>query len=199
MSEEPKYFDVRRDFWKENFTRALSYEDYLDASPKDKAEKWRNMEANIPALGAEDRKRLSGKDRKLNVLVSSGVWCGDCVRQGPMLKIICEGVGPDADLRFAERDDFPELARELRILGALRVPVVVFLAENFFEVGRFGDRLLTVYRRKLKQELGEACDTGLVVPPEDELVSEQKEWIDIFERMLIMERLAPVLRSGHNN
>ena len=66
-------------------------------------------------------------------------------------------------------------------------------------MGRFGDRLLSAYRAKAARELGEACSTGLFAPPIDELLAERSEWLDIFERMLLMLRLAPPLRARYGD
>lgn len=199
MPEKPKYYDKRSDFWKKHFERGLAYEAYLKSSESDKAARWAAMAKEVPAPDEEQKKRLAGHNRRLNVLVYSGIWCGDCVRQGPMFHHIAEAIGADADLRFVDRDSSEELQEELRVLGALRVPVVVFLTEDFHEIGRFGDRLLTVYRSKARNELGAACSTGLVAPPKDELLAELNEWVDIFERMLLMARLAPPLRARYGD
>ncbi|MCB9515451.1 MAG: thioredoxin family protein [Candidatus Krumholzibacteriia bacterium] len=202
MGTEAVYRDRRADFWREHFERALPYDAYLAASPEVHAAKWRAMESSIPALDASTRERLTGHARQLNLLVYSGVWCGDCVRQGPMLQRLAAAVGPApgaATLRFVERDGAPALQEELRVLGALRVPVAVFLSEDFHEVGRFGDRLLTVYRAKRERETGEACALGLLPPPEGQLAAELAEWADIVERMLLMLRLAPPLRARHGD
>jgi len=203
MSAQAVYRDSRAGFWREHFERALSYDAYLEASPDVHAEKWRAMAAELPALDADTRARLEGYGRALKVLVYSGVWCGDCVRQGPMLQLLAGAVGPapasTAELRFIERDSSPALQEELRILGALRVPVAVFLSEDFHEIGRFGDRMLTTYRAKRERELGEACSTGLLPPPERQLAAEQSEWTDIVERMLLMLRLSPPLRARHGD
>ena len=205
MTGKPKYRDKRASFWKEHFDLALPYNGYLEQGDPAHAAKWKNMAVALPALSKEQAARLKGFNRRLIVLVYSGIWCGDCVRQGPMIQAVAESVGTAAaggteiDLRFIERDASEELRDELRVLGALRVPVVVFLSEDFFEVGRFGDRLLTVYRRKAERETGAACDAGLVAPGKDELAAEQAEWVDIFERMLLMLRLAPPLRERHGD
>ena len=92
----------------------------------------------------------------------------------------------------------PELRDELRVLGAMRVPIVLFLTEDFHEIGRYGDRPLTVYREKAATELGAACplpgsaDGGA-------LAAETAEWLDVFERMILMARLAPPLRARHGD
>ena len=132
------------------------------------------------------------------MLCLSGIWCGDCVRSVPIVARLAETAGPSVDLRFVDRDAIPELRDELRVLGAMRVPVVVFLTEDFHEIGRFGDRPLTVYREKAATELGAACplpgsaDGGV-------LAAETDEWLDVFERMILMARLAPPLRARHGD
>lgn len=199
MTDKPKYYDVRADFWREHFERAAPLPTYLQRAEADKAAKWRAMAEKIPALSATQKQRLTGYNRRLNVLVYSGVWCGDCVRQGPLLDEIAAGCGEKVELRFIERDDSPKLRDELRILGALRVPVAVFLSEDFHEVGRFGDRLLTAYRAKAAREIGPACDAGITAPPPEQLAAELNEWVEVFERMLLMLRLAPPLRKRYGD
>ena len=92
-----------------------------------------------------------------------------------------------------------DLRDELRVQGGTRVPVVVALSEDFYEVARLGDRTLSAYRRKARNELGPACDSGLVPPNEDELAAEVQEWIDFFERAQLIVRLSPMLRERHND
>ncbi|MBI1373820.1 MAG: thiol reductase thioredoxin [Phycisphaera sp.] len=195
----PDYFDKRADLWRRAFTAALDYDAYLADSPADKAQRWRDRAAEIPALTAEQATRVQGYRRKLNVLVYSGVWCGDCVRQGPMIKAIADAAGDGVTLRVIDRDADAELRDELRLVGAMRVPVVVFLTEDFWEVGRFGDRGLTIYRLKAQREVGATCATGLIAEPAEQLAAEQGEWVDIFERMLLMARLSPPLRQRHGD
>ena len=199
MADRPEYYDLRSDFWRRHFAIALDYDAYLAVSDPDKAKKWEVMAAKIPPLTSEQAARLQGHNRKLHVLFYSGVWCGDCVRQGPMLCTIARACGSAIDLRFIDREASAELKDELRILGAEKVPVAVFLSEDFLEVGRFGDRLLTVYRRKARRELGAVCDPGIVAPSIEEMAAEQEEWVCIFERMLLMLRLSPLLRTRYGD
>jgi len=197
--EESKYFDTRSDFWKGCFADAAPYPRYLELGPPEKAKRWLDMAPKIPPLTEEQKARLAGHRRILNVLLMSGIWCGDCVRQGPMLQRIAAAVGEEARLRVIDRDVNPKLRDEVRILGAMRVPVVVFLSEDFYEVGRFGDRGLAVYRKKAATEVGPACPVPYVAPQQGELAAEQSEWADIFERMLLMLRLAPPLRERYGD
>ena len=77
--------------------------------------------------------------------------------------------------------------------------MVVFLSEDFHEVARFGDRTLHTYRRKAATEIGAACAVPSAELPPEELMAERDEWIAIFERMLLMLRLAPPLRERHGD
>lgn len=197
MSDDT-YHDKRAEFWRRHYEMGRDYAGYLAAAEPARAERWRALEARLPPVDAAMAARLSPVPRRVHILVYSGVWCGDCVRQGPMIQKLAEAC-PDAPVRFVERDQSVELQEELRVMGALRVPVVVFLSEDFWEIGRFGDRMLTSYRSKAQRELGAACDTGLVPAPGTELAAEMGEWLDIFERMLLMARLSPPLRARHGD
>jgi thiol-disulfide isomerase/thioredoxin len=199
MSDEPKYRDARTEFWRRHFQIALPYDTYLSSADPIRAARWTSLQTKIPPLSDEQRARLSGFGRRMNVLVLSGIWCGDCVRQGPILYQIVRAGGPGIELRWIDRDTSAELAEELRILGGKRVPVVVFLSEDFYEAGRYGDRTLTAYRSKARRETGPACDAGIVPPSPEELAAEQEDWVAVFERMLYMLRLSPLLRERYRD
>ena len=199
MDEQAKYLDVRSDFWSACWAEAESYENYLKGSEPKRAGRWESLSARIPSLSSEQRERLTGYGRALNVLAVSGVWCGDCVRQGPMIRQIVDACDEGVSLRVIDRDQNAKLRDEVRILGAARVPVVVFLSEDFHEVGRFGDRTLHTYRRKAETEIGAACAVPAAKLPPEELSAERDEWVTIFERMLLMARLAPPLRERHGD
>ena len=202
-SNETAYRDRRQGFWRDTFAQALPYTEYLASGPDNHRKRWQTMEHQVQ-VGAAQRQRLAQFTRRMNLLCYSGIWCGDCVRQGPILHHLAAAANGAAgtqvvDLRFAERVDDSELADELRILGALRVPVTVCLSEDFFEVGRTGDRMLVTYRRKAQRELGAACDVGLVPPPEAEVATEVDQWLDHLERMQWMLRLSPPLRARYGD
>ena len=140
---------------------------------------------------------MEGYNRELNILIYAGTWCGDCSRQVPMLKKMADAAGDRVKLRLIDREFSKDLQDELRIVGGLRVPIVVFLTEDFWEVGRFGERLLHVYRSKAAREIGRGSDTDALST--SALAVEISDWLDIFERMLLMVRLSPPLRKRHND
>ena len=76
---------------------------------------------------------------------------------------------------------------------------ILMSSEDFFEVGRFGDRQLAAYRRKARTELGAACDAGIVPPSSDDLGEEVAQWFECFEREELLLRLSPFLRRRHND
>jgi thiol-disulfide isomerase/thioredoxin len=185
-------FDVRSELWSRAFSVAQSYEQYLASGTERQQAKWRSHRDAV-VLSEQQRELLASFNRSMRVLVVSGIWCGDCARQCPILAAIADVSGA-LDVRFIDNQTIPELRDELRIHGASRVPVVVTLSEDFFEVGRSGDRTLSVYRRKYHNEVGAACDVGLITP-----ALELSEWVDHFERQQLLLRVSPFLRARHGD
>lgn len=197
MTNASPYFDIRSDFFKQYFAAALPYDKYLETAKPQHRQRWESLATTIN-LSPVQKQLLGSMSRKMNILVLSGTWCGDCARQGPMLKAIADSSNK-IDLRFIDNGENPKLQDELMINGAKKVPVVVVLSEDYFEIARFGDRHLSVYRRKLEQETGPACDAGILPPSKEELDKETSEWMDFFERAHAVLRLAPMLRRRYND
>lgn len=190
-------FDIRTPIWREALSRAVPFADYLESGDAGQRGRWLAHKEKIN-LSDSQRSLLASFTRRMNVLVLSGIWCGDCARQGPILAAIGEAA-PVIDVRFLDNQAMPEVRDELRIHGASRVPIAVTLSEDLFEVGRSGDRTLSVYRRKAMNEFGAACDAGIVLPKLDESAQEVAEWVEHFERHQLLLRLSPFLRARHND
>ncbi|MBM3211788.1 thiol reductase thioredoxin [Candidatus Poribacteria bacterium] len=195
--ESDKYFDLNRDFYKTKFEKSLDYKAYMNSSKDTERARWQSV-YDLVVLTDPQKKLLGSFSRKMNVLCMSGAWCGDCVKQGPIFQRITEASSV-IDLRFLDRDSNPDLRDRLRILGGTRVPVVIFLSEDFFECGKYGDRTLSTYRRMAVERIGPACSTGIVPPAEEELAAVTQDWVDIFERIQLMLRLAPMLRERYGD
>jgi len=191
------YSDIRSDFLRQYYEQGLPYAEYIASGEPNQIANVRNYEALIGLTSAQEA-LLGSYVRKMHVLVLSGLWCGDCTRQVPMLAAT-ERACPLIAMRYLDSRSHPELHNELRINGALKVPVVVVLSEDFYELSRFGDRHLSVYRRKAISECGPACETGLVPPSNEALAVELAEWCDYFERLQLMLRLAPMLRQRYGD
>ena len=80
-----------------------------------------------------------------------------------------------------------------------RVPVVVFLSEDWFEVSRYGDRTISIYRRLAAEQLGTACPTGIVPSTTEAIATCTAEWLVEFERAQLVLRLSPRLRTKYND
>ena len=197
MANVSGYYDKRSDFWKRHFGMALDFGSYINHGKPEEITQWRERSERTPELTTEQKTRLQNYNRELNILVYAGTWCGDCSRQAPMLKKLAEAAGNKVNLRLIERETSKELQDELRLVGGTRVPIVVFLTEDFWEVGRFGERLLHIYRSKAAREIGRGIDEGVL--SQGALEKEMSEWTDIFERMLLMVRLSPPLRKRHGD
>lgn len=90
-----------------------------------------------------------------------------------------------------------DLARELSICGAPRVPMLVFLSEDWHECERFGERTLATYRDRAAKLQGPSCSTGLFAPPADLLQANIAEWLTHFERVQLMLQTSPRLMKLH--
>ena len=175
---------------------ALSYDDYLVTST-DRAEPWRVNDARINLSDAQ-RTLLSGFVREMKVLVISGIWCGDCSSQGPMLAAIA-AASPKIDLRWLDRDEAIELSDHVKINAGNRVPTVLFMSEDYEPVSVQGDRTLSRYRAIAARQLGASCDVPGGAIPEDEFNETLQEWLNEFERVQLLLLVSARLRQMHGD
>jgi hypothetical protein len=83
--------------------------------------------------------------------------------------------------------------------GGNRVPVLVFLSEDGYEVARYGERTLTKYRQMMREQAGPACPTGLAAPGDQLVPQVIQEWLNEFERAQWILQLSPRLRQLHGD
>ncbi len=187
---------LRADALQHAFDSALSWSDYLATAP-DKADGWRELHERIE-LTPPQRELLSRFTRRMPVLMISGIWCGDCVRQGPVLQAIAEAA-PSIDLRFIDRDANEGLRDALAINDGHRVPVVLFMAEDYEPVSAIGDRTLGYYRHLAAQKLGGGCPMPGAPTGADLIDDLMTDWMDEFERVHLLLRLSGRLRTAHGD
>jgi hypothetical protein len=146
-----------------------------------------------------DQKKLVGAfTRKINIIGLSGVWCGDCVQQCPLIQRIADA-NKVIDLRWVDRDEHDDLQRKLMINAGRRVPVLVFCAEDFELVNWYGDRTLRRYRAIAQRQLGPSCPLPGAPVDANELSQTLQDWLDEFERVHLLLRLSARLRQIHND
>ena len=184
--------------WTTVFEQALPYAEFLDryANPTQRA-RWDAMHARMSLTEAQAT-TLAGFVRRMPVLCVAGAWCGDCVNQCPAFDHFARASAA-IDLRFLDRDALPDIREALAINGGFRVPVAVFLSEDGYEVARCGERTLSVYRKLAADQLGPACPSGVVPPPDDLVGQIVAEWLAEFERAQLILRLSPRLRQKHGD
>ena len=188
---DPKYLQSKHD-------AGLSYEQYVHSGTPAQAENWRRV-YDQARLNEGQKRLLGGFTRRMNVLVLSGIWCGDCSQQGPLLQRIAEGSAERIDLRWLDRDQHDDLQERVTINGGRRVPVVIFCAEDYHLVSWYGDRTLTRYRAIVRRQLGASCPLPGAPVNADELAGTLQDWLNEFERVQLVLRLSPRLRQKHGD
>jgi thiol-disulfide isomerase/thioredoxin len=184
--------------WPSLFAEALPYAAFLDrhATPARRA-RWDAMHERI-TLTDEQTSLLASFRRRMPVFVLNGAWCGDCINQCPIFEHFA-AASPALEVRYLDRDARADVRSALMINGGQRVPVVVFLSEDFREVGRYGDRTINTYRRLAAQQLGPSCPTGHVPPDDEAIAAVTADWLREFERVQLLLRLSTRLRERHGD
>lgn len=179
-----------------HFEQGLDYASYLATDPA-RAAKWTEI-YDRAALTPEESQVTDSFTRRMLVMCISGIWCGDCVQQGPLIQRIAEAA-PSVDLRWLDRDEHMELTEQVAINAGHRVPVVIFMAEDGEPVSVYGDRTLTRYRAIAAKQLGASCPLPGAPLPDDELRGTLGDWLDEFERVHLLLRLSGRLRQLHGD
>ena len=189
---------MKASYLAEQFAAALPYDRYVQTGTEEQRRRWRQVYDAVALTDAQKR-LLGGFVRDMKILVVSGVWCGDCVQQCPLLARIAEGAPGKIDLRFVDRDEHRDLTDRVRINAGDRVPVALFLAEDHEFCAAYGDRTLRRYRALAARQLGPSCPTGIVPPDKDEMAATLEDWLNEVERVQLMLRLSARLRQKHND
>lgn len=189
---------LRPEFLREKFEAGLGYDEYVATGTGPQRESWRAGAERVRLSDAQ-RSLVAGFTRRMPVLVSSGVWCGDCVAQVPMLRAIERANPSTVRVRIVDRDEHVDLSERVQICGGLRVPTVIFMSEVFDFVSVLGDRTLARYRAMAARNLGAACPLPGAPIPADEIAATLADWVGEFERVQLLLRLSPKLREMHGD
>ncbi|MSR41736.1 MAG: thiol reductase thioredoxin [Phycisphaerales bacterium] len=179
-----------------SFAQARPFPQYIDADAA-RAPHWWQVHARSQLTSAQSA-LLASFTRKVNVLCLSGTWCGDCAQQVPLLHRIAEG-SPHIDLRCIDRTEAAALSDQVTICGGARVPVVIFMSEDFAPCGVLGDCTLTRYRAIASRKLDGACELPWAKNSDEEMHATLADWLGEFERVQWMLRLSPRLRALHGD
>lgn len=175
------------------FRSGHGYHEFLERFGNDgDQQRWQQVYDRIE-LSKSQIDRLAKFRREMKVLVMAGAWCGDCVAQCPAMQKFAE-TNSNILIRFVDSQTDNELANELQLCAAARVPQVIFMAEDDAIIGRYGDRTISRYRSMSDQlEKGTSSDPmnhpllGAVV----------EDWLLEFERCQLILQTSPRLRRIH--
>ncbi|HEX2836496.1 MAG TPA: thioredoxin family protein [Phycisphaerales bacterium] len=181
-----------------SFSAGLEYAAYAATGNADQQASWRAFHQKV-ALTPAQRDLLASFTRRVNVLAISGVWCGDCVQQMPMLDHIARANTQALHVRFVDRDEHKEVADQVRICGGLRVPTVLFFNEDFEFLSLYGDKSLARLRAIAQRSLGAACAVPSAPVGGEEVGATLQDWVNEFERAHLTARLSPKLRQRHGD
>jgi hypothetical protein len=176
----------------------LPYPQYLATGNDGQRESWNGVYDRC-RLTEPQTKLLGSFVRRINVIALSGIWCGDCVQQGPLIQRIAEAAPGVVDLRWLDRDAHPDLQAHVAINMGHRVPIVIFCAEDYQPVCWYGDRTLNRYRALAGRQLGASCPLPWANLDADELAATTGDWVEQFERVHLLLRLSGRLRKHHGD
>ncbi|MCX5690525.1 MAG: thioredoxin family protein [Planctomycetota bacterium] len=179
------------------FAIARPFASYVATGTPEQQEKWNAIHQRV-TLTPRQTQLCGSFIRRMPVLVSSGLWCGDCAHQCPMLARIGEA-STVIDVRFLNRDEHMDLAEQVKICGGFRVPTVIFMAEDFEFMSVLGDKTLSRLRAKAAKSLGASCPLPGADLPADELAATTEEWLNECERVQLLLRLSTRLRELHHD
>src|SRR5215210_4563087 len=98
----------------QKFSNGFPYVAYLATGTPEQQRRW-NQVYDAAKLTTAQLELISGFARPMKVLILSGIWCGDCVQQCPLLQRIAEARPDLIDLRLVDRDQNRDLIEQLRI------------------------------------------------------------------------------------
>jgi thiol-disulfide isomerase/thioredoxin len=182
----------------EKFASAMEYERYVATGTEEQRRRWGQVYESCHLTDSQ-RQLVSSFGREMKVLIVSGIWCGDCVQQCPLIQRIAEINPAKVQLRLLDRDQHSDLRDQVKINAGHRVPVVLLLSEDHELCAVAGDRTLSRYRALARKHLGAACPLAIAPPPADELAATLQDWVDEVERVQLMLRLSPRLRQKYGD
>ena len=189
---------MQTEFLRSKFEQGVPYDAFVAmGEPMGHRMQWDQRYGQLE-LTDDQRNLVTSFTREMKVLCLTGTWCGDCALQGAAMHRIAEA-NDGIELRFLMREDaHADLIVPSQINAGFRVPVTYFMAEDFEQISRFGDRTLSRYRSMARKALGD--DSNVLAPPPADPVREVLgEVLDEFERVHLVLRTSPRLREKHGD
>src|SRR5437870_3905407 len=103
---------MQASFLAEKFAAALPYDAYVRTGTEEQQRRWRQV-YDAAWLSQAQADLVGQFQRPMKVLIVSGIWCGDCVQQCPLLQRVAEANPTRIALRLVDRDRHRDLADKL--------------------------------------------------------------------------------------
>ncbi len=185
-------------YLKSKHESSLPYDQYLSTGTPQQRDDWQRIYDQTKLTDAQQN-LIGSFTRRVNIIAMSGIWCGDCAQQGPLIQRIAQANPDVLDLRWLDRDQHNDLQEHVQVNGGNRVPVLIFCAEDYELAGWYGDRTLSRYRAIAQRQLGPSCAMPGAPVDQDELAATLQDWLDQIERIHLLLRLSTRLRQLHND
>jgi Thioredoxin len=140
---------------REQFQSGMTYDAYKAQMTRNR-EQFEQNEKDLQ-LSAEDAQAFRNLPQRVRVLALAEDWCGDVIANLPIVGRIAEASGGKLDLRILLRDQQPgeQVMNEHLKNGQYKsIPTIIFLDEDFNEVGTWVERPESVTR--LREEKRQA-------------------------------------------
>jgi hypothetical protein len=120
------------------FENGKTWDDWINTPDEPvHAERMRELHESI-TLDTAAVERLGKLERTVNVIAIAESWCGDVIRQVPLLIKMIEATNGKARVRFIMREDNPDYFARFLTNGGEAIPKFVFCNDAFTEVGNYG-------------------------------------------------------------
>lgn len=120
------------------FENGKTWEDWV-ANPDEARQGEKIMQLyNDIQLSSDVVARLSSLDEPVRIIAIAETWCGDVIKQVPLLIRMVEATNGKAQVRFISREDNPDYFARFLTNGGEAIPKFVFCNETFTEVGNYG-------------------------------------------------------------
>ena len=120
------------------FNNGKSWNDWIQSPDEpEQAEKILSLYDTL-SLDNETVARLSSLKEPVRIIAIAETWCGDVIKQVPLLMRMVEATEGKAQVRFIAREDSPDYFARFLTNGGEAIPKFVFCSEAFVEVGNYG-------------------------------------------------------------
>ena len=119
------------------FATGMTWKDYMAQMGDNRAKTEENYSRS--ALTDDERKFFGGLQGVKYAIMTAENWCGDVVRNSPLISHICDAI-PGCELRVFFRDKNYDIADSYLNNGYRSIPVVAFFDKDWNEIGHWIER-----------------------------------------------------------